>query len=173
MAYVRNTERLNEWVGRTVAWLIVGAVVVAFLVVVLRKFFNVGFIWMQDLYVAQHAVAFMLGAGYTLLHGGHVRVDILYQQGSARRRAWIDLFGTVVFLLPWLIVVTWMSWPFVERSWALFERPAQPNGLPGVFALKTVLLVFTALLAVQGTALAARSLLVLRGHPDYSPKSGL
>ncbi len=171
--YVRRTEGLNEAVGRTVAWFVFGAVLVAFAVVVLRKVFNIGLIWMQDVYVAQHAVAFMLGAGYTMLHGGHVRVDIFYQEASARRRAWVDIFGTLVFLLPWLLVVTWMSVPFVERSWSLFERALQPGGLPGVFVLKTVILVFAALLAVQGTALLARSVLVLRGHEEYSPRGGL
>ena len=128
-SFARTIDAINDWIGRTTAWLTLGAVVIAFAVVVMRKAFNVGFVWMQDLYVWQHAVVFMIGAGYTFLHGGHVRVDIFYVNASRRGRAWIDLFGTVVFLLPWLIVVAWTSWPFVRLSWRLLEPSAQPNGL--------------------------------------------
>ncbi len=166
--YVRFVEGINEWVGRGTAWLMLGAVLAAFIVVFMRKFLNIGFIWMQDVYVWQHGVAFMLGAGYTLLHGGHVRVDIFYMRGNSRQRAWVNLIGTLVFLAPWLIVVAWTSLPFVALSWRIFEPSTQPGGLPGVFLLKTVILVFTALMALQGSAMAVRSLLVLRGREEFA-----
>ncbi|MFQ5970845.1 MAG: TRAP transporter small permease subunit [Alphaproteobacteria bacterium] len=170
IAYVRAVDRVNDLIGRTTAWLILGAVLVAFAVVVMRKVFNLGFIWMQDLYVWQHAVVFMLGAGYTLLWNGHVRVDIFYSRASVRGRAWIDLLGTFIFLLPWLIVVAWTSLPFVVLSWRLFEPSPQPDGLPGVFLLKTVIIAFALLVALQGLALSARSVLVLLGREEFSPE---
>ena len=165
-AFARTVDAINDWIGRTTAWLTLGAVVIAFAVVVMRKAFNLGFIWMQDLYVWQHAVVFMVGAGYTFLHGGHVRVDIFYINAGRRGRAWIDLFGTLVFLLPWLIVVAWTSWPFVLRSWRLFEPSAQPNGLAGVFILKTMILVFTFVVGIQALSVIARSILTLSGADD-------
>ena len=165
-SFARTVDAVNDWIGRTTAWLTLGAVIVAFAVVVMRKLFNLGFIWMQDVYVWQHAVVFMVGAGYTFLHGGHVRVDIFYVNAGVRGRAWIDLFGTLVLLLPWLIVVAWTSVPFVVRSWRLFEPSAQPNGLAGVFILKTMILVFTAVVGLQGLSVIARSILTLSGNTD-------
>ncbi|HXV22957.1 MAG TPA: TRAP transporter small permease subunit, partial [Alphaproteobacteria bacterium] len=121
IAAVRVIDRINEVVGRAVAFLTLGAVLVCLLVVVLRYVFSVGFIWLQELYVWQHAAVFMLGAGYTLLHGGHVRVDILYARMSPRRRAAVDLAGTMVFLLPWLGVLLYYGTPFLLLSWRLLE----------------------------------------------------
>jgi len=166
--YVTFVEGINEWVGRGTAWMMLGAVVAAFTVVVMRKFFNTGFIWMQDVYVWQHGVAFMLGAGYTFLHGGHVRVDIFYIRGNVRHRAWVNLFGTLVFLAPWLIVLAWTTLPFVQLSWRLLEPSTQPGGLPGVFLVKTAILVFAGLMALQGSAMLVRSVLVLTGHEEFS-----
>ncbi|MHA1571174.1 MAG: TRAP transporter small permease subunit [Alphaproteobacteria bacterium] len=166
--YVKFVDCLNEWVGRGTAWLMLGAVLAAFTVVVMRKFFNTGFIWMQDVYVWQHGVAFMIGSAYTLLHGGHVRVDIFYIRGNARQRAWVNLIGTLVFLAPWLIVLAWTTFPFVALSWRIFEPSTQPGGLPGVFLLKSVILVFAGLMALQGSAMAARSVLVLRGREEFA-----
>ena len=119
IAFIRAVDRLNEVVGRVVAWLTFGTVAVCFLVVVLRYVFSIGFVWMQELYVWQHAVVFMLGAGYTFLHGGHVHVDIFYARMSPRRRAIVDLIGTVLFLLPWLGVVLYYGMPFLMLSWRL------------------------------------------------------
>ena len=76
--FIKGVDALNDWIGRTVAWLTLGCVLTCFTVVVLRYAFNVGFPWMQELYVWQHAAVFMAGAGYTMLHRGHVNVDVMY-----------------------------------------------------------------------------------------------
>ena len=86
-AFVRFVDRLNDAVGRGVAWLTLAMVLIAFAVVLLRYVFSVGWVWMQESYVWLHGIVFMLGAGYTLLHQGHVRVDIFYRDAAARRRA--------------------------------------------------------------------------------------
>jgi TRAP-type mannitol/chloroaromatic compound transport system permease small subunit len=169
IATVRVVDRINEAVGRLVAFLTLGAVLVCFLVVVLRYVFSTGFIWMQELYVWQHAVVFMLGAGYTLLHGGHVRVDIFYARMSPRRRAAVDLFGTLIFLLPWLGVLLYYGIPFLALSWRLLEPSAQSDGLPGYFLLKSVIPAFCLLVGLQGLSLAGRSLLVLAGREEFAP----
>jgi TRAP-type mannitol/chloroaromatic compound transport system permease small subunit len=106
----------------------------------------------------------MLGAGYTLLHNGHVRVDIFYARLSPRAKAWVDLGGTLVFLLPWLGILVWYGWPFVSLSWRLLEGSAQAGGCPGYFLLKSAVVAFAALVGLQGLALASRSVLVLAGR---------
>jgi TRAP-type mannitol/chloroaromatic compound transport system permease small subunit len=166
---IRTIDRFNEVIGRIVAWLTFGTVSVCFLVVILRYIFSIGFVWLQELYVWQHALVFMLGAGYTFLHGGHVRVDIFYARMSARRRAIVDLFGTFVFLLPWLGVILYYGMPFLTLSWRLLEPSSQAGGLPGYFLLKSAIPTFCVLVALQGLALAARSLLVLSGREEFSP----
>ena len=132
-----------------------------FAVVVLRYAFSVSFIWMQESYTWMHGTVFMLGAGYTLLHNGHVRIDVFYRTAGARYRAVVDLLGAFLLTLP-LIWVTWDSaFPMVRRSWRLYERSAEAGGLPGLFLLKSVILVFCVLFALQGISLALRSILTL------------
>ncbi|MGM0561161.1 MAG: TRAP transporter small permease subunit [Pseudomonadota bacterium] len=157
-------DSLNRRVGLVVRWLILGSVVVCFLVSVLRYLFSFGFVWFQELYVWQYAVAFMLGSAYTLLVGGHVRVDVLYRKRSARGRAWTDLLGTLFFLFPWLGLVAVMSWPFVALSWRVGESSPQYGGLPAVYLLKSMILVFAALLFLQGISVVIRRALFLLGY---------
>jgi len=162
--FVRGVDTLNEWVGRTVAWLTVGCVLTCFVVVVLRYVFDVGFPWLQELYVWQHAAVFMAGAGYTMLHRGHVNVDVLYGRMSPRGRAWVDILGTLMFLFPWLAVVAWTSASFVLSSWAIRESSSNAGGMPGLYLLKSLLWVLCALLFLQGLALIARQALFLAGR---------
>ena len=166
-AFVRSIDRLNDAVGRGVAWLTLAMVLIAFAVVLLRYVFAIGWVWMQESYVWLHGMVFMLGAGYTLLHQGHVRVDIFYRDAEARRKALVDLFGSLLLLLPVVALIFWVSLEYVADSWARLEESREAGGLPGLFLLKTVILGFCVLLGLQGLALAGRSLLVLRRHPDF------
>ncbi|GAB5469856.1 MAG: TRAP transporter small permease subunit [Rhodospirillales bacterium] len=167
--FVRIVDGLNEGVGRCFAWFTLGCVLVTFGVVILRYLFSTGFIWMTDLYVWLHALVFMVGAGYTFKYGGHVRVDIFYSGLPARKRAWIDIFGTLVFLMPWLIVIAAYSSKPIIDAWEILEPSANQGGMQGLFIMKTSLWVFCALVGLQGLALIARSILVLRGREDFSP----
>jgi TRAP-type mannitol/chloroaromatic compound transport system permease small subunit len=163
--FVHALEAVNEWTGRLVAWLTLGCVVTCFTVVVLRYLFDVGHPWMQELYVWQHAAVFMVGAGYTMLHRGHVNVDLVYGRLSARGRAWIDVLGTLLFLFPWLVVLAVTSAPFVLASWDIRETSSTSDGMPAVYVLKSFLWVFCALLFLQGLALLVRRVAFLAGRP--------
>lgn len=163
--FVHVVDALNDRIGRATAWLTLGCVVTCFAVVVLRYGFNVGYPWMQELYVWQHAAVFLIGAGYTQLHRGHVNVDILYGRMSERRKAWLDIGGTVVFLFPWLAVVAWTSIPFVTSSWAVREASANPSGMPALYLLKGTIWVFVVLVFLQGLAHLIRCALVVAGRP--------
>jgi len=166
-AVVRSIDRLNERVGRGVAWLTLAMVLITFAVVLLRYVFAIGWVWMQESYVWLHGIVFMLGAGYTLLHDGHVRVDIFYRGASARHKALVDLFGSLLLLLPVVVLIFAVSLEYVADSWSRLEESREAGGLPALFLLKSVILGFCVLLGLQGVALAGRSLLVLRGHPDF------
>ena len=163
--FVKGVDACNEWVGRTVAWLTLGCVLTCFAVVLLRYAFNIGYPWMQELYVWQHAIVFMAGAGYTMLHRGHVNVDVMYGRLDARGKAWVDILGTLFFLFPWLAILAVTSAPFVLSSWQIRESSATAQGMPGLFLLKSLLWVLCALLFVQGLALIVRRALLLAGHP--------
>ena len=164
--FVRTIDKLNDLVGRGVAWLTLGMVLVTFSVVVLRYVFSVGFVSMQESYVWLHGIVFMLGAGYTLRHNGHVRVDIFYRPASERHKAWVDLFGVLALLLPLIIVSMIFSWEYVIKSWAGLEGSREAGGLPGLYMLKSIIWCFCVLMALQALSLAGRSVLILSGKND-------
>jgi TRAP-type mannitol/chloroaromatic compound transport system permease small subunit len=148
------------------AWLTLVMVVVTFVVVIMRYAFDAGFIWVQESVVWMHAVVFMLGAAYTLQAEEHVRVDVLYRTMSERRRAWVDLVGVIIFLLPVCLFLGWNSFDFVTQSWSLRESSRESGGLPYPFVpmLKSVLLLMPLSVALQGLSLALKSLKTLRGR---------
>lgn len=165
-AFVRAIDRLNEWVGRTISWLALALVLTTFSVAVLRYGFGVGWIWLQESYVWMHGTIIMVAAAYTLLHDGHVRVDIFYRTASARFRAWVNLIGMVGLLLPMLGVVWWATWPYVLLSWHRLEESREAGGMHGLFLFKTTMLIFCILLALQAIAGVIRSIFILRNKPD-------
>lgn len=165
--FVRVIDGINEWVGRGTAWLMLFMVLIAFAVVILRYVFALGWVWMQESFVWLHGAVFMLGAGYTLLHNGHVRVDIFYREASHRFKAWVDIFGALLLLTPMTLVVLYYSHGFVLRSWARLEGSAEAGGLPGLYLLKTIIPIFCILLLLQGFSLLARSILILKGDMRY------
>jgi TRAP-type mannitol/chloroaromatic compound transport system permease small subunit len=155
-------DQLNEWTGRLMAWLTLGMVGVTFSVVVLRYLFNTGSIALQESITAMHALIFMLGAAYTLRHEGHVRVDIFYRRFGVRGRAWVDLLGVMLLLLPVTLFIIWVSWEYVASSWSLHEGSREAGGLPGVYLLKSVIPLMALLLLLQGVAMGWRAFCVLR-----------
>jgi len=174
----RATDRLNEWLGRSIAWLALAMVLLQFVVVVMRYVFGLGSVKLQEGVVYLHATVFMVAAGYTLLHNGHVRCDIFYAAATPRTKAWVDLLGVAVFLLPTCALIAWVAWPYVGAAWAVREgSPEGSLGLPAVFLLKTVILVFAGLVALQGLAMAIHAVLLLAGvaapHGDERTEAGL
>jgi TRAP-type mannitol/chloroaromatic compound transport system permease small subunit len=162
--FVQVTDKINDIVGRSVAWLTLAMVITACAVVVLRYAFSLGWVGLQEAYVWMHGIIFMLGAAYTLRHNGHVRVDILYRAAGERYRACVDLFGSLFLLLPLISVLAYVALPYVVASWTKWETSREAGGLPGLFLLKTVILVFCFLMALQALSLAGRAVLLLKHH---------
>ena len=163
---MNRLDRFSEITGQFTAWLTLLMVVVTFVIVVMRYVFDAGLIWMQESVVWMHAFVFMIGAAYTLQRDEHVRVDIFYREMSARGRAWIDLLGVLVFLLPLCIFLALKAWDFVTFSWALAETSRESGGLPYPLLpmLKTVLILMPAAVGLQGMSLALKSLAIIRGR---------
>jgi len=157
-------DRISEWTGRTAAWMTLAMILVTFVIVVMRYVFSFGLIWMQEAVTWMHAVVFMAGAAYTLRHEEHVRVDVFYRRMSATRRAWVDLVGVLVFLLPVCAFLLWTSWDFVTASWAMRESSRESGGLPYPFIplLKTVLLFMPLTVLLQGLSLLFSALRTIR-----------
>jgi TRAP-type mannitol/chloroaromatic compound transport system permease small subunit len=168
---VRGISGINRVVGEVLSWLALGCVLVCFTVVVQRYFFHTSILWMQDLYVWMSGAMFTAVAGFALLRGDHVRVDIFYRPWPVRRKAMADLFGVVVFLIPFVVVVWIYAFPAVRRSWGFYEGSSNIGGMPGLFLLKTFILLFCVLVGIQGIAMAARSILVLAGREHLLPPS--
>jgi TRAP-type mannitol/chloroaromatic compound transport system permease small subunit len=158
-------ERLSELLGRATAWMTLFMVLVTFVVVVMRYVFDVGLIWLQESVVWMHAFVFMIGAAYTLQQEEHVRVDIFYREASPLRRAWIDLIGVAVFLLPICTFLAWKSYDFVAASWRLEEASREAGGLPYplIPLLKSILLVMPITVGLQGIAMLQKCLRTIRG----------
>jgi len=172
---VRSVDALNERLGRLVSWLALFMVLVQFVVVLMRYVYGLGWIWMQESIIYMHAIVFLAAAGYTLVHDGHVRVDIFYGGMSERGKAIVDLIGGLIFLLPMCAMITWASWGFVSRAWGILEgSPEGDNGIPGVFILKSMILIYCMFVALQGLVMIARSVLTLSGtEPPPRPKADM
>jgi TRAP-type mannitol/chloroaromatic compound transport system permease small subunit len=170
LSYVmRLINLVNRVIGNTFMWLSVAIVLVCFWVVVERYVFANTRLWMQDLYPWLNGVMFTAMAGYALYRNDHVRVDIFYRPASTLRKAWLDLLGVCIFLMPFAWVVYTYSLTFVTRSINLMEGSANPGGMPGLFVLKSFILVFAAVIALQGLAMAIRSILIIAGREDLVP----
>jgi TRAP-type mannitol/chloroaromatic compound transport system permease small subunit len=161
-------DRLNGAIGRTAAWLALAVVLLQFSVVVMRYVFGAGSIWLTESIIYGHAALLMLAAAWTLHDGGHVRVDVFYADASPRTKAWINLLGACLLLLPFMAVLLYFALPYVARSWAILERSRETSGIPAVFVLKTLIPLFAVMMALQGIAQAIRAANTLQ-TPNVTP----
>ena len=143
-------EKISVFSGQTISWLTLLMVLTTFAIVVLRYVFEMGWIAMQESVIYMYALVFLIGIPYTLKHDGHVRVDIFYCNMSRRSKAWVNLLGNIFLLIPVTLFIAWISWDYVAASWALKEQSGEAGGLPGVYLLKSSILIMTLLLLIQG-----------------------
>ena len=157
--FMRWIDGLNEWIGRGVAWVTLALVLVIFVDVVMRYLFNTSFVFTQELEWHLFGFIFLIGAGFTLLHDGHVRVDIIYQRLGFKGQAWINLMGVIVFLIPGCLMIIITSFKFVLTSFLILEGSPDPGGIPFRFIVKGFIPAGFSLLLLQGLSLAIHSLL--------------
>ena len=163
-------DALNERVGHLSYWLILVAVLISAGNALMRYAFNMSSnAWLEIQWYLFSAV-FLFCAGYALLHNQHVRIDVLSSRLSRRGRAWIDILGTLVFLLPMAIAILWMSWPVFVDAYQSNEVSANAGGLT-IWPARLMLPVGFLLLVLQGLSELIKRVAFLRGLiPDPSDK---
>ncbi|QGX39954.1 TRAP transporter small permease subunit [Permianibacter aggregans] len=154
---IRGIDTFTDWTGKLVAWAALAMVLGMSAVVILRYVFAESSIALQELATYFHALLFLAGAAFTLKANEHVRVDILHQRFSAKTRASIEAFGFLFFLLPVCVFLIVVAWDYVAMSWKVREASREAGGLPGVYLLKSLLLVMPVLLIVQGLSEALKA----------------
>ncbi|VAX19796.1 TRAP dicarboxylate transporter, DctQ subunit, unknown substrate 6 [hydrothermal vent metagenome] len=165
-------DNLNEWTGKAVSWLTLVLTFVTAWDVTARYLFKSGSVAIQELEWHIFAITFLLSAGYTLKHHAHVRVDIIYARLGKRGQAAIDLFGSLLFLLPFCVLMIYTSTGFIESSWAVRESSGDPGGLPARYILKSMIPVGFLLLGLQGVSLAINSAITIISKPCMEEDKG-
>jgi TRAP-type mannitol/chloroaromatic compound transport system permease small subunit len=166
----RAIDWLNERVGRVVLWLVLAMVLVSSANAVSRYLFNASSNAFLELQWYLFALVFLLCAGYTLLHNEHIRIDVVTGRFSARTRAWIDVFGTVCFLLPGSLYIMWRSWPIFMNAWVTAAMSSNAGGLIR-WPARLMIPVGFFLLSLQGFSELIKRIAFLRGLiPDPAEK---
>ena len=161
LAFARLIDALNTCIGRSVAWLVLAAVLVSVGNAVARYAFNLSSnAWLEIQWYLFSAV-FLLAAGYTLLRNAHVRIDIVTARLSPRARAWIDIVGGIFFLLPMTLLILYLSWPMFVQSYVTNEISGDAGGLTRWYA-KALIPAGFALLALQGVSEIIKRIASLR-----------
>lgn len=165
----RAIDWLNERVGRLVLWLVLVAALISAGNAVVRKLFDTSSnAWLEIQWYLFGAM-FLLAAGYTLKHNGHVRIDIFYNRLSPRGQAWIDLVGGLLFLLPMAALMSWLAWPMFHEAWLSNEMSPDSGGLLR-WPVKLMLPLGFALLLLQGVAEVIKRAGLLTGHLQLPPE---
>jgi TRAP-type mannitol/chloroaromatic compound transport system permease small subunit len=150
----RAIDRLSGWIGSMLSWVAVALVALGVINVVGRYLgAQLGMQLSSNALLEAQTQAFdlmfLLGACYLLGRDGHIRIDILHGRQSPRVQAWIDIVGTVFVLIPFCVVVIWLSLDYVGAAWSRLEMSPNPGGLP-LYPIKTVIPLAFALLLLQG-----------------------
>lgn len=165
LAVSRSIDRVNEFIGRNVSWLILLAVLVSAGNAVMRKTFSISSnAWLEAQWYLFGA-AFLGAAAYTLKQNEHIRIDIVYGLWSRRTQHWIDLFGHVFFLMPFVLLMIWYFVPYVRLSYRIGEVSTNAGGLI-LWPAKSFLLIGFALLGLQGISEIVKKIAVMRGDME-------
>lgn len=168
LALSRLIDRINTFIGRNISWLILAAVLVSAINAVIRKVFSISSNAWLELQWYFFGAAFLLAAAYTLLENEHIRIDVLYGRWSRRTQHWIDLIGHLFFLLPFVTLVLYLTWPWVMRSIRLEEMSMNAGGLI-LWPAKLMLLIGFGLLFLQAVSEIIKKIAVMRGLiPDLA-----
>ncbi|RJE80063.1 TRAP transporter small permease subunit [Paracoccus sp. JM45] len=170
LAMSRGIDRVNTVIGRSVAWLILLAILVSAVNAIIRKVFSISSNAWLELQWYLFGGAFMLASAYTLLVNEHIRIDVIYGRWSRKVQHWIDLIGTVLFLLPFTALMIWLLFPSFMISWRTNEISMNAGGLL-IWPAKAILVAGFSLLFIQGLSELIKKVAVMRGIiPDPHPQ---
>ena len=170
-----GVDALNNRIGASIRWLSLIMILVGAFNAIARYLTRYTGVSLSsnayfDLQWYFFSLIFLLGAAYGLERDVHVRVDVLYARLSRKGRAWIDLVGTVLFLIPFCVLMLRVSWPAVRNSWAVHETSPDPGGLPR-YPIKTVILLSFVLLLLQALSQLLKQVEILRGPDAAGPEA--
>ena len=155
-------DTINEWTGRIFGWVIVPLVLLTVTEVILRRVFGTPTIWSFEVCKQLYGLHFMIVAGYGLLYGAHVSVDIFTTMLSKKKKAIVDLIGYALFFFPFVIVCIWQGYYFAARSWAMKETTWSVFS-PIVYPIKTVIIISFILLLLQGISECVKNIYIIKG----------
>lgn len=158
---IHFTDRLCAGVARWAIWLNVAIMAIIVFDVISRRFFGTGSVMLQELEWHFHALLFLLMLAYALQKDAHVRVDIFYSRLSHYGKAWVDLLGSLFFLIPFAVMMVVLSFQFALRAFDIHEVSNAPGGLPYRWIIKSSLCFGFTLLLLQSLALMFRNILVI------------
>ncbi len=165
----RLIDRITDKVGKGVSWLVLAAVLLCAGNALVRYGLNTSSNALLEMQWYLFSAVFLLAGGYALRHGQHVRIDILSGRLSRRGQAWIDVFGTVVFLMPMVLLMLYLSWPVFVRAWVSGEISTNAGGLI-LWPARLLVPAGFALLALQGVSELIKQIGFLTGAlPDVKP----
>lgn len=164
-------DKLNQIIGNMVAWLMIPMVLGTLYNVIARSFFGEYSVPTSEVVTIMNAIVFLLAAPLLLYLDKHVRVDVFYSRFSTRGQAIVDCFGTLFFLLPLCGFLLYFSWPYVKSSWQQHEASPEVGGLPGLYLVKSLIIVVAVLLLIQGLSLFVHKIQLIRNplekHPEH------
>lgn len=165
LALSRLIDRINEFIGKWISWAILAAVLVSATNAVIRKTFNMSSNAWLEMQWYLFGAAFLLAAAYTLKQNEHIRVDIVYGMFSRRVQHWIDLFGHVFFLMPFVLLMIYYFTPYFLLSHRSGEVSTNAGGLI-IWPAKLLLLIGFVLLGIQGISEIIKKIAIMRGDMD-------
>ena len=166
----RAIDKLNERVGLTVSWLVLAAVLISAANAIVRKAFNVSSNSFLEIQWYLFSVVFLFCAGYTLLRNQHVRIDVIAGRLSPQAQAWIDILGTIFFLMPMAITIMWLSWPVFVQAYQRGEVSTNAGGLL-IWPARLLVPIGFFLLVIQGFSELIKRVAFLKGLiPDPAQK---
>ena len=165
----RRLDAFVIWVGNQVAWLWLVLVLVIVANVTLRYVFARGMVEFEELQWHLYAVGFLFGLSYCIARDTHVRVDVLHMHFPLRAKAWIEFFGILIFMVPFVSIVIYYSIPFIAASIAVNEKSPNPGGLPYWYIIKSFLLIAFIFIGIAAVSRFTRVTAYLFGLPRPLP----
>lgn len=146
MNFLEKISMISEYITKYFFYIMF---ILVILNILLRYIFNINFIFMQELVMYLHAFIFLFGISICLKENSHVRIDVFSNKLDAEVKKYIEILGTVIFIIPFCLFVLYESSPIIMRSWEMLESSGEPGGLPFIYILKSAIYVFASLLLIQ------------------------
>ncbi|MED5502758.1 MAG: TRAP transporter small permease subunit [Pseudomonadota bacterium] len=142
-------DKVIDNIAKILTYLLVSMIILVFITVIIRYMLNISYVALQELVMYFHALIFMFGVSYALKEKSHVKIDIIYNSLSKKNQYFISMLGTIIFIIPTSLFITYSSIDMVTQSWSLLEGSSEAGGLDLVFILKSVIPITGVLIFLQ------------------------